>query len=116
MHGDKEQKLKNEGLKFQHMFLKCRHMKLVTQTTLKVLTHEARYRHITVNFLNAKMSELALNEPQLPPTEKLTSGYYIQTSQCIYEEQKRFIPSIDYQELTIPYISKKFSLSSRVGI
>ena len=29
-YGDKEQELKNEGLKCQHMFLKSQHIKLVT--------------------------------------------------------------------------------------
>ena len=42
------------------------------------------YRHITARFLNAKMSELALNEPQLPPTSELTAGLYIPASKCIY--------------------------------
>ena len=41
------------------------------QTTHEVSIHEVRYLHIMAKFLNAEMS--ALNEPQLPPTDKLTS-------------------------------------------
>ena len=89
-------------MKCVHIFLKSQHMKPVTsdnvegvdtcswrvdtwnQTTQKVSTHEAKCRHIATNFLNAEMYELAFNEPQLPPMEKLTSGHYIQASKCIY--------------------------------
>ena len=55
----------------------------------EVLTHEARCRHIMANFLNAEMSELALNAPQLPPMCELTFGPYKQISKYIYEQEDR---------------------------
>ena len=60
----------------------------------KVSTHEAKYQHITTSFLNAKLFEPALNEPQLPLTGIWTSSHYIQDSKCIY---KRIEFLIDHQ-------------------